>query len=177
VADDTGPVWLLPFPASCSVGVAQLDEKRLAWTILFTFYGLAYVLIGSIGSSIRAVVWPRVMSGYATATVTEQQIRKADFSLVNNQVDAGLWNLLAMTFAAAWWIFTGYLLRKNTFSFKGWLTILTVISSWDDAISGLLQLGWLHRPPYCRPGKRRGNGNIPACCSGSLLCCPCFSGR
>src|SRR5262245_19372219 len=37
-------------------------KEKTAWSNLITFSGLAYVLIGSIGPSILAVVWPGIMT-------------------------------------------------------------------------------------------------------------------
>ncbi|MDF2188005.1 hypothetical protein [Paraflavitalea sp. CAU 1676] len=119
-------------------------KDRSAWANLVTFCGIAYVLIGSIGASILAVVWPKLINAYHLANETEQQILKANFSLINDVVYGGLWNLLEMTFAATWWIFTGYQLRKNNFYYIGWLTMLTGISCLGDALAGILQAGWLH---------------------------------
>ena len=120
-------------------------KEKSAWANVVTFCGLAYILIGSIGASILAVVWPKIITAFPLATEAEQQILKANFSLVNDMVYSGMWNLLEMTFAAAWWIFTGYQLLKNKFKFMGWLTIITGISCLGDAKSGVLQIGWLHK--------------------------------
>jgi len=119
-------------------------KEKSAWANMVTFCGLAYVLIGSIGASILAVVWPPIMTAFPGATAAEQQIMKANFSLINDMVYNGMWNLLEMAFAAAWWIFTGSMLVKNSFRFMGWLTVVTGISCLGDALSGLLQIGLLH---------------------------------
>lgn len=115
-----------------------------AWSNLITFCGLAYVLIGGIGASVLAVGWPKIMAAYPLATAAEQQLLKANFSLLNDMVYGGMWNLLEMVFAAAWWSFTGYLLLKSKYKTMGWLTIITGISCLGDSISGMLQAGWLH---------------------------------
>lgn len=119
-------------------------KERSVWSNIITFCGLAYVLIGSIGASILAVIWPKIMTSFPIVSPAEQQILKANFALINDMVYGGMWNLLEMVFAAVWWIFTGYLLLKNNFRFIGWLTIITGISCLGDAKSGILQIGWLH---------------------------------
>jgi len=119
-------------------------KAKTAWANLVTFCGLAYVLIGSIGASVLAVIWPQIMTAFPAATMDEQQILKSNFSLINDLVYGGLWNLLEMILAAVWWTGTGYLLLKNKFSFIGWVTIITGIACLGDALSGLLQLSWLH---------------------------------
>lgn len=119
-------------------------KERSAWSNLVTFCGLAYVLIGSIGASILAVVWPNIINAFQLADATEQQILKANFSLINDMVYSGMWNLLEMGFAATWWIFTGYQLKKNGFKYIGWLTMISGISCLGDAVAGIFQSGWLH---------------------------------
>ena len=119
-------------------------KERSVWGDIVSFCGIAYVLIGSMGASILAVVWPNTINAFQVAGVAEQQILKANFVLINDAVYGGLWNLLEMTFATIWWIFTGYQLRKNGFGFVGWFTIITGISCFGDAVAGILQIGWLH---------------------------------
>ncbi len=117
---------------------------KSAWSNLITFCGLAYVLIGGIGASVLAVTWPKIIAAYPLAAAAEQKVLKANFSLMNDMVYGGMWNLLEMVFAAAWWGFTGYLLLKSKYKAMGWLTIITGISCLGDSISGMLQAGWLH---------------------------------
>ena len=117
---------------------------RTAWSNLVTFSALAYVLIGSIGASILAVVWPNIIDAYQQAPAAEQLVLKANFSLINDVVYNGMWNLLEMAFAATWWISTGYLLKENKFKFLGWLTIITGISCLGDAVAGIFQIDILH---------------------------------
>lgn len=119
-------------------------KEKSAWNNLVTFCGVAYVLIGSIGASILAVVWPNIMDAFHSANVTEQQILTANFKLINDAVYSGLWNLLEMSFAAIWWIFIGYQLQKNEFKYIGWLTISTGISCLGDTVAGILQFDTLH---------------------------------
>jgi len=119
-------------------------KERSAWSNMVTFCGIAYVLIGSIGASILAVVWPKIITAFSLANVAEQQILRANFSLINDIVYSGMWNLLEMTFAATWWIFIGSQFLKNKFKFIGWLSIITGIFCLGDAISGVFLIGWLH---------------------------------
>jgi len=119
-------------------------KQRSAWAGMISFCGIAYVLIGGIGASVLAVVWPNIMTAYPAATGTEQQILKGNFVMINDMVYSGMWNLLEMFLAAAWWTFTGYQLLKSKFSFIGWSGIITGISCMADALSGMLQIGWLH---------------------------------
>jgi hypothetical protein len=119
-------------------------RERSVWAGMMRSCAVAYVLIGSIGASILAVVWPRIIDAFPLAGDTEQQILKANFMLVNDIVYNAMWNLLEMTFAATWWAFTGYQLLKYKHRFVGWLSVITAVSCVGDAVSGMLQAGWLH---------------------------------
>jgi hypothetical protein len=119
-------------------------KERSSWSNLVTFCGIAYVLIGSLGASVLAVVWPKIIAGYTLANVAEQQILKANFSLINDMVYGGMWNLLEMTFSATWWIFIGLRLLNNKFKFIGWLSLIAGIFCLGDATSGVFLIGWLH---------------------------------
>jgi hypothetical protein len=77
-------------------------KGRTAWSNMVTFCGLAYVLTGSIGASMLAVIWPYVINSFPLADIAGQKILKADFNLVNDMVYNGMWNLLELLFAATW---------------------------------------------------------------------------
>src|SRR6187402_1303860 len=47
-------------------------KERSAWSNMVTFCGIAYVLIGSIGASVLAVIWPKIIAGFSLANVAEQ---------------------------------------------------------------------------------------------------------
>ena len=119
-------------------------KERSAWSNMVTFCGIAYVLIGSIGASVLAVIWPKIIAAFSFANLSEKQILKANFSLINDMVYSGMWNLLEMTFAATWWIFIGFQFLKNKFKFIGWLSVITGIFCVGDATSGVFLIGWLH---------------------------------
>lgn len=119
-------------------------KQRFAFSNLITFAGLAYVLIGSIGASILAVIWPKIIVLFPNAGSREQEILKSNFSFVNDMIYNGLWNLLEMTFAACWWLTVGILLLKRSFTITGWITMVTGIACLMDAVSGIFVINWLH---------------------------------
>ena len=119
-------------------------KDKTAWSNLITFCGLAYVLIGSIGAAILAVVWPHTLNTYPTATPEAQQILKANFELINTVVYSGMWNLLEMFFAGAWWLFAGILLFKGKYKGIGIISILTSCFSLLDGFSAMIENAVLH---------------------------------
>lgn len=119
-------------------------KNKSAWTPLMSFCGAAYVLIGAIGAAILAVIWPKIIAAYPHASSSEQQILAANFGLVNDLVYMGMWNLLEMAFAAAWWLFVGTQLKKHGFRISGWISLFTGVACIGDAISGIIQSADLH---------------------------------
>lgn len=119
-------------------------KNKTAWANVISFCGLAYVLIGSIGASILAIVYPSILKEYATASPATQLILKSQFQLFNDMVYGGLWNLLEIFFAAIWWGCLGIILFRNRYSKIGILSIATGISCLADGISGMFELPALH---------------------------------
>lgn len=119
-------------------------KQQSPWASLISICGVAYVLIGAIGAAILAVVWPGIMAAYPAASPADQKILAANFSLVNDIVYAGMWNLLEMIFAATWWLFVGFQLIKRNYHFTGWLTTLTGISCLGDGFAGIIQSATMH---------------------------------
>jgi hypothetical protein len=119
-------------------------KVKTAWSNLITFCGLAYVLIGSIGASILAVVWPYTLNVYAAAAPAMQPIIKANFELVNTIVYNGMWNLLEMLFAGIWWLVAGILLYKEKYKAIAVISIITGSFSLLDGFSGMIENDILH---------------------------------
>ena len=119
-------------------------KNKTAWANVISFCGLAYVLIGSIGASILAIVYPSILKEYATASPATQLILKSQFQLFNDMVYGGLWNLLEIFFAGIWWGSLGIILYKNRYSIIGIVSIATGLSCVADGISGMFELPALH---------------------------------
>lgn len=117
----------------------QLLKYRSPWMPLITFSGAAYVLVGAIGASVLAAVWPSLMMDHLSAGPADQSAITAAFKTMTLAVTKGLWNILEVIFAAVWWIGTGLLLRSASRPIA-WLTIATGLSTLLDAIGNLLGL-------------------------------------
>lgn len=117
----------------------QLLKYRSPWTPLLTFSGAAYVLVGAIGASILAAVWPPLMQDHLAATGAEQHTIALAFQTITLAVTRGLWNMLEVLFGATWWIGIGWLLRSASRPIA-WLTIATGLSTLLDAIGNLFFL-------------------------------------
>lgn len=117
----------------------QQYKYRSPWTPLFTFSGLAYVLVGSIGAGILAAVWPELMQSYLQADAQGQKIIALQFKSSNLAVIKGLWNILEVLFAATWWIGIGKLLYRDKKA-AGILSIATGLSTLVDGVANITGL-------------------------------------
>jgi hypothetical protein len=85
-------------------------KNKTALAPLFTSLGFGYVMIGAIGASVLASLWPSLLERYAMATVTMQEVYKADFIFATDFVVKGLWNYLEVLLAGVWWLAVAYFL-------------------------------------------------------------------
>lgn len=118
----------------------QQYKYRSPWMPLFTFSGITYVLIGSIGSVILAVVWPSLMQMYLKADAKSYEMIMLQFNTSSILVTKGLWNILEVLFAGVWWIGIGKLLYTD----KKWLGILSVVTGLSTLIDGIANMLELH---------------------------------
>lgn len=117
----------------------QQYKFQSSWTPLITFSGLAYVLIGAIGAAILAAIWPALMQDYLAPTSDNKELITGLFKTSTLLVTKGLWNILEVIFATAWWIGTGRLLYREN-KWLGAVTIGTGLSTLADAIGNMA--GW-----------------------------------
>ena len=121
-----------------------IKDKSL-WAHLVSFCGSSYVLVGAIGASILAVVWPQILSHYPRADGEVQLVLKANFQFFNGMVYDGLWNLLEMFFAGMWWLLMGVILYRQKFSFIGIFTTVLGTCFLLDGLAGVFQFFPLHQ--------------------------------
>lgn len=100
-----------------------------------SFCGTAYVVVGAIGAAVLATAWPAVLLAHQVAAPTAKEALAADFTLLYQIVNDGLWNLLEMLFAAAWWGWAGWAFwqkgRRKTSCFSALLALACA----GDAVS------------------------------------------
>jgi len=104
---------------------------------LYTFFGLASVLVSAIGSLLRATLYPPLMNAYSLVSETQRDVLMVIFQGVSDFNFEGLW-ALELIFGGIWWLGIGPLLRRE----RRILGIVTMILGIGYLIAGA---GWLLR--------------------------------
>jgi len=104
---------------------------------LYTFFGLASLLISAIGSLMRATLYPPLMNAYSLASETQRDMLVVIFQGITDFNFEGLW-ALELIFGSIWWLGIGPLLRSE----RRILGIVTMILGIAYLVAGV---GWLLR--------------------------------
>jgi len=107
---------------------SRLQQKGMNLITLFTFCGLAYMLIGAIGATTLAAISPPLIEGYGQASVQQRQVYEVVFSGFLNFVYVGLWNLLESTLGGMWWLGIGLLLQREQPALGIFTTVLGIFA-------------------------------------------------
>jgi hypothetical protein len=118
---------------------SRLKSKGMNLITLYTFCGLAYMLIGAIGAATLAAISPPLIEGYGQASVQQRQVYEVVFSGFLNVVYVGLWNLLESSLGGIWWLGIGLLLRREQPAL-GIFTIVLGIFALLDALGRILDI-------------------------------------
>ena len=110
---------------------SRLKPKGMNLMTLFTFCGLAYILIGAIGAATLAAIGPPLIEGYGQASVQQRQMYEVVFSSFLNVVYVGLWNLLESSLSAIWWLGIGLFLRRVQPALGTFTTVLGIFALLD----------------------------------------------
>jgi hypothetical protein len=102
---------------------------------LATIFGLGAIILGVIGSAIRANFWPAMMTAYSTATEVQRPVLEIVFRSVTDFAFEGLYGLDSLL-AGLWWLVIGLVLQAE----RRILGIATTVLG--AAILGA-GLGWL----------------------------------
>jgi Domain of unknown function (DUF4386) len=110
---------------------SRLQPKGMNLVTLYTFCGLAYILVGAIGAATLAAISPPLIEGYGHASAQQQQMYEVVFSGFINVVYVGLWNLLESSLSGIWWLGIGLLLRREQPALGIFTTVLGIFALLD----------------------------------------------
>lgn len=112
-------------------------KTRTWWSRPISFSGLAYILLGSAGAAILAVIWPMHLAQFQAAGEGQQATIELLFTSFTAMVYGGLWNLLNAFLGGVWWLAVGWLLRPHR-KVLGWFTMLVGVLSLLDWLGNTL---------------------------------------
>jgi hypothetical protein len=118
----------------------QKMVKSFAWSNITNLCGIAYILIGSIGAAILAVLWPMHIEQFSSLSASQQEISRIVFSSLTSIVVDGLWNLLDSLLSGIWFLGIGLFLYQSKTKFLGWLTIALSIVCLLDFLGHVLAI-------------------------------------
>lgn len=101
----------------------QTMVKSFAWSNITNLCGIGYILIGSTGAAILAVLWPTHIDQFSSLSASQQEISRIVFSSITTIVVDGLWNLLDSLLSGIWFLGIGLFLYQSKTKFMAWLTI------------------------------------------------------
>ena len=110
---------------------SRLQPKGMNLITLYTFCGLAYMLIGALGAATLAAISPPLIEGYGHASAQQRQMYEVVFSGFLNVVYEGLWNLLESSLSGIWWLGIGLLLWREQPALGIFTTVLGIFALLD----------------------------------------------
>lgn len=110
---------------------SRLQPKGMNLVTLYTFCGLAYILVGATGAATLAAISPPLIEGYGHASAQQQQMYEVVFSGFINVVYVGLWNLLESSLSGIWWLGIGLFLRREQPALGIFTTVLGIFALLD----------------------------------------------
>src|SRR2546421_4807879 len=118
---------------------SRLQPKGTNLITLYTFCGLAYMLIGAIGAATLAAISPPLIEGYGQASGQQRLMYEVVFSSFINAVYVGLWNLLESSLGGIWWLGIGLFLQREQPAL-GLFTVVLGIFALLDALGRILNI-------------------------------------
>lgn len=117
--------------------LAKKLASKTAWSDMFTWLGLSYVLIGAIGAATLAVVWPQMIESYRNAADGDREVYAMGFLMFNDFVTGGLWNTLEVLLGGMWWMATAQLFSNKALKIT---TIVLAIACLADSAGNLFEV-------------------------------------
>lgn len=113
--------YLLLAPAAFFLG-SWLKARSPSWVPLLTFFGLVYVLVGTVGMAASYSVVPGLMEAYPQASAGQREILQILNRAFSDLIYGGLSGLAVLVPGGVWWLGIGVLLRSER-RILGWFTL------------------------------------------------------
>jgi len=120
-----------------------LKSRASRLVTLYTFFGLASLLLSAIGSLLRATLYPPMMNAYSLSSEAQRDVLMVIFQGITNFNFEGLW-ALELIFGGIWWLGIGPLLRSER-RILGTVTTILGIAYLIAGAGWLLRVGPLAR--------------------------------
>ena len=115
---------------------ASFKPGREGLVSLYTFCGVAYSLLGSIGAVVIDAVFPQLMTNFASTPAAQREMLQLIARVLYRATEHGIWNPLEVLMVSIWFLGIGLLLRQA----RAGLGILAIVIG---AVGLLDPLGWI----------------------------------
>ena len=105
---------------------------------VYTVFGLAYILIGAIGSAVLVTVLPPMMSAYPQASEAQREVLMSIFQTFSDLAIVALFSL-SYILGGMWWLGTGLLLRLER-RILGMVTVVQGVVTLGYGVGLMLQV-------------------------------------
>jgi len=122
-----------------------LKSKNPGMVGMYTVFGLAHILIGSVAGTLLASVWPSMIRAYPEASETQREMLTVIFQATTNLTHAGWFNILEIIPGGVWLLGLGLELRSQR-RILGIATIILGIAALIIGIETTLQIEVLTMP-------------------------------
>ena len=114
-------------------------KNSFSWSPVTNLCGIAYIMIGSIGAAVLAILWPMHIDTFSNYSIQQQETSRLIFISFTGMVVEGMWNLLNSFFACVWFLGIGIFLRSKH-KVIALLTIVVSVICFLDFLGNALAL-------------------------------------
>lgn len=130
--------YLLLLPLVLFLGYWLRSRDHLLVTLL-TVGGVVYVVVGALGVSINAAVFPELMTQYADAGPDQRAMLETVFTAFANATMVGTWGIFVRLIGGLYWVGIGTVLRHER-RYAGFFSVLVGLFALLSAFGNVVQV-------------------------------------